>query len=200
MADIIYTYNHQVYFNLTNKCPCNCTFCIRKNGDSVGEADNLWFKKEPTEAEILEALNGFDFGGYKEAVFCGYGEPTMALDRLLMVSRFMREHYDIKLRLNTNGLSDLIHGRSTAEEICGAVDSISISLNMPDAKSYNETVRPVYGEKAFDAMLKFAGDCRKYMEDVRFTVVDIIGEENVEKCRALAEKTGIPLRVREYIG
>lgn len=80
MADIIYTYNGQVYFNLTNKCPCRCTFCIRKNGDSVGEADNLWFKQEPTEEEILAALESFDFSGYREAVFCGYGEPTMALE------------------------------------------------------------------------------------------------------------------------
>ena len=33
MADIVYCYNHEVYFNLTNKCPCNCTFCIRNNGE-----------------------------------------------------------------------------------------------------------------------------------------------------------------------
>ena len=48
MADIVYCYNHEVYFNLTNKCPCNCTFCIRNNGDSVGSAKTLWFEKEPT--------------------------------------------------------------------------------------------------------------------------------------------------------
>ena len=60
------------------------------------------------------------------------------------------------LRLNTNGLGDLINKRSIAREVCQAVDIVSISLNMPDAKSYNEVVRPAYGEKAFDAMLKFA--------------------------------------------
>ena len=48
MADIVYCYNHEVYFNLTNKCPCNCTFCIRNNGDSVGSAKTLWFEKEST--------------------------------------------------------------------------------------------------------------------------------------------------------
>ena len=35
-------------------------------------------------------------------------------------------------------------------------------------------------------------------ENVKFTVVDCIGEENVEKSRKVAEKLGIPLRVREY--
>ena len=82
MADIVYCYNHEVYFNLTNKCPCNCTFCIRNNGDSVGSAKTLWFEKEPTMEEIYKAIDAFDFSGYKEAVFCGYGEPTMALDKL----------------------------------------------------------------------------------------------------------------------
>ena len=97
------------------------------------------------------------------------------------------------LRLNTNGLGDLINKRSIAREVCQAVDIVSISLNMPDAKSYNEVVRPAYGEKAFDAMLQFAQDCKQYTENVKFTVVDCIGEENVEKSRKVAEKLGIPL-------
>lgn len=198
MADIIYRYNHQVYFNITNKCPCRCTFCIRNNADAVGEADTLWFEKEPFLEEILDAVRAFDFSGCQEVVFCGYGEPTMELEKMLAVCSYLREHYPFRIRLNTNGLSDLIHGRSTAEEICQAVDSISISLNMPDAKSYAEVVRPAYGEKSFDAMLQFAKDCRKYLEDVRFSVVDIIGQENVEKCRKLSESIGVPLRVRVY--
>jgi TatD family-associated radical SAM protein len=110
----------------------------------------------------------------------------------------MREKYPMKLRLNTNGLGDLIHKRSIAKELCEAVDCISISLNMPDAKSYNEVVRPAYGEKSFDAMLKFAVDCKKYLDDVRFTVVDCIGEENVKASQKVADSLGISLRVREY--
>ena len=172
MADIVYCYNHEVYFNLTNKCPCNCTFCIRNNGDSVGSAKTLWFEKEPTMEEIYKAIDAFDFSGYKEAVFCGYGEPTMELDKLIAVSKYVRSKYPahsdrdgklcpgIRLRLNTNGLGDLINKRSIAREVCQAIDIVSISLNMPDAKSYNEVVRPAYGEKAFDAMLKFAEDCK----------------------------------------
>ena len=34
----------------------------------------------------------------------------------------------------------IFHNRSTAKEVCQAVDSVSISLNMPDAASYNEAV------------------------------------------------------------
>ena len=199
MTDIIYRYKHQIYFNITNKCPCRCRFCIRNNGDSVGEANNLWFEHEPSLEEIYEAIEAFDFAGCTEIVFCGYGEPTMALENLISVSAYMRKKLPgIRVRLNTNGLSDLSYKRSTAEEICKAVDCVSISLNMPDAKSYNEIVRPAYGEKSFDAMLQFAQDCKKYLDDVRFTVVDIIGKENIKKSQELSASFGIPLRVREY--
>lgn len=198
MTDIVYRYKDQVYFNITNKCPCRCTFCIRNTEDAVGEASNLWFEQEPSLEKICQVIDNFDFTGCKEAVFCGYGEPTMALDKLIKVSRYVRARYPFKIRLNTNGLSDLIHKRSTAKEICQAVDSVSISLNMPDAASYNEVVRPAYGEQSFEALLKFARECRKYTENVRFTVVDVIGEEKVQQSRKLAEKNGIPLRVRKY--
>lgn len=198
MTDIVYKYSSQAYLNLTNKCPCRCTFCVRNTQDKVGEASNLWFEKEPSLNEIYAAIDAFDFEGCEEVVFCGYGEPTMVLDKLEAVSKYMRARYPFKLRLNTNGLSDLINKRSTAKEICEAVDVISISLNMPDAKSYNEVVRPAYGEAAFDAMLQFGKDCKKYTDNVKFSVVDIIGEENVEKCQKLADSMGIFLRVREY--
>ncbi|MCI7814756.1 MAG: TIGR04100 family radical SAM protein [Lachnospiraceae bacterium] len=198
VTDIIYRYKDQVYFNITNKCPCRCTFCIRSHGNSVGDAKNLWLEHEPSLEEIYEAIDAYDFGVCSEVIFCGYGEPTMALEKLIVVSQYMRAHYPFKIRLNTNGLSDLIHKRSTAKEICGAVDSVSISLNMPDAKSYTEIVRPAFGEASFEAMLKFAVDCKKYLEDVRFTVVDVIGEEKVKKSQELADSLGVPLRVRKY--
>ena len=198
MTDIIYRYKEHVYFNITNKCPCRCTFCIRSHGNTVGDAENLWLEHEPSLDEICAAIDAYPFGEFKEVIFCGYGEPTMALENMIAVSRYMKEKYPFKIRLNTNGLSDLIHKRSTAEEICKAVDSISISLNMPDAQSYAEVVRPSYGEKSFEAMLKFASDCKKYLEDVRFTVVDVIGEEKVKKSQELADTMGIPLRVRAY--
>lgn len=38
MADIIYTYKNEVYANITNKCDCACTFCIRSQKDAIGDA------------------------------------------------------------------------------------------------------------------------------------------------------------------
>ena len=47
-------------------------------------------------------------------------------------------------------------------------------------------------------MLDFAQECHQYLEDVRFTVVSVIGTEAIEKSKKLADSLGIPLRVRQY--
>lgn len=198
MGDIVYRYNEKVYLNITNKCPCRCTFCIRGQKDAIGEAKKLWHEKEPELKEIEEAIDAFGIPKGAEVVFCGYGEPVERLDELIAVSGYLKEKYQASIRVNTNGLGNLIHARDIVPELCRAVDSISISLNMPDAKSYCEIVRPKYGEKSFDAMLNFAVECKQYLKDVRFSVVDVIGEDKVEKSKQLAEKLGIPLRVRQY--
>lgn len=92
MADILYTYKNQVYVNLTNKCDCACTFCIRSHQDSVGDsADTLWHKTDPTLDEVVAALDAFDFTGYDELVYCGYGESTCALDILIRSAEYAKK-------------------------------------------------------------------------------------------------------------
>ena len=86
MADIVYTLDGGVYLNITNKCPCNCAFCIRSKGDAVGDAKELWFDKEPDFDEIKKAIDDFDFTKVDSAVFCGYGEPTNAYDNLVKLN------------------------------------------------------------------------------------------------------------------
>lgn len=66
MADIIYTYKNEVYANITNKCDCTCTFCIRSQKDAIGDATSLWHTVDPTYDEIIAAIDAFDFTGYEE--------------------------------------------------------------------------------------------------------------------------------------
>lgn len=199
MADIVYTYENSVYMNITNRCPCSCVFCIRSNGDGLGSAESLWFKKDPTLDEIKAEIDEFDFSPYDEVVFCGYGEPTQAIENLIAAAKYLKEKHGLKIRLNTNGLSDLINGRETSKELGEVVDSISISLNAPNAERYHEVSRSKFGEAAFPALLKFAEDCKKYIPQIKFTVVDVISEEEIAECKKIAEKMQIPLRVREWI-
>lgn len=199
MAAIVYTYGGSVYMNITNKCPCACTFCIRSNGDGLGSADSLWLGKDPTLDEIKTEIDTFDFSPYHEVIYCGYGEPTQALDNLIASAQYLKSKYDIKVRLNSNGLGDLINGKPIAHLLEGVVDTISISLNAPTSERYIEVSRPKFGEQAFPALLQFAQECKKYISHVKFTVVDIISEEEIAECQKIADEMQIPLRVRTLI-
>lgn len=199
MADIIYIYHNSVYFNITNKCPCRCAFCIRDKKDAIGEAEKLFHETEPTIEEIRNAIDAFDFDGKDTAVFCGYGEPTNALDNLIKSAEYLKEKFpSMKLRLNTNGLSDLINGRETAKEICALFDSVSISLNDVSSEEYDKITRNIYPGKAYEAMLKFAKDCVNEGINVRLSVVDVIGEEKIKKAKEIAESIGADFLCRKY--
>lgn len=200
---ITYQVKDNIYVNLTNRCPCACTFCLRKNGPSVHGAPNLWLEREPTLDEIIASLDGWDWTKYDECVFCGYGEPTERLEDLLAAARHMRKnHPGVKIRVNTNGLSDLIAGEPTAPLFAGLVDTLSISLNTDDEAEYLRMCRPRYGAAAYPAMLHFASEAAKVVPHVVMTVVGepVTPLDKQERCRKLAESLGATLRVRPYEG
>ena len=189
-----------LYVNLTNRCPCACTFCIRQNGDGVYGSDSLWLEREPTPDEVCESIEK-NFGGCRELVFCGYGEPTERLDALLEVAaRFKRTHPEIPIRVNTNGLSDLIAGKSTAHRFKDLVDTVSISLNAPTAEEYVALCRPKFGVAAYPALLKFAEEVKGFVKDVVLTVVGTksLTPEKEAACRRVAAEHGVSLRVRRF--
>lgn len=197
---LTYRVGNGLYANLTNKCPCACTFCIRQNGDGVYGSDSLWLEREPTADEVCASIEE-NFGDCTELVFCGYGEPTERLDVLLEVARRFREgHPDVPVRVNTNGLSDLIAGEPTAHRFKGLVDAVSISLNAPTAEEYVALCRPKFGAAAYPALLKFADDIRKFVKDVVLTVVgtEALTPEKESACRQIAANCGVPLRVRRF--
>ncbi len=196
---IFYKFEGKLYINITNGCPCRCVFCIRDNGDSISDNDSLWLEHEPSFDEICEAFDSFDKTGMTDAVFCGYGEPTVRADMVVKVAEYIKANSDLSIRLNTNGLVKLIHPDFDVERFRGAIDSVSISLNAPTAARYNEVTRPSFGEKSFDVMLKFAEDMKSVCGKVGFTVVDVISDEEISACRKLSDDMGIPLRVREYV-
>ena len=197
---LTYEVGDGLYINITNKCPCNCTFCIRNNGDGAYGSDPLWLEHQPTAEEIIADIKKRDLDKYSEVVFCGYGEPTCELDTLLKVADYIKSVSRIKTRLNTNGLSNIINGRNTEQDFKGRLDAVSVSLNAPTKEEYDEVTRPSFKDTdCFKAMFDFAQAVKEYVPEVMFTVVDVIGEEKIELSRQLAEKAGIRLRVREYI-
>lgn len=198
---ITYQVKQSVYVNLTNRCPCACRFCLRNNGASVFGSDPLWLEREPTLEEVEASLDKWDYNRFREVVFCGYGEPTERLDVLLAAAEYLKRHdSSLRIRVNTNGLSDLINGKPTAPLFAGKVDCLSISLNTDDAAEYLDLCRPKFGEAAYPALLAFTKEVAAAVPEVVMTVVGepVTGLEKQARCRALAESLGARLRVRPY--
>ena len=55
MMTILYKVYNNLYVNLTNRCTCNCTFCLRQTRDEMNHSGSLWLDREPTVEEILAA-------------------------------------------------------------------------------------------------------------------------------------------------
>lgn len=196
---IFYEVGDNLYVNLTNKCPCACTFCIRNHADGAYGSDPLWLEHEPSIDEIFEDMNSLDIAKYNEIVFCGYGEPTCRLDTLITVADELKARPNCPLlRINTNGLGDLINGKSIAKELCDFMDIISVSLNAGTKDEYMKVTRPKF-DNAWEAMQKFTADCVKQNSArVIMSVVDVIPAEQIEASRKVAENLGAELRVRTY--
>lgn len=188
-----------LYVNMTNRCPNACGFCVRSlNERKEGEAD-LWLEREPTREEILEHLKEKDLDSYRELIFCGYGEPTCRFDDLVWLCQQVRQISCVNIRLNTNGLSDLINGRSTAPELDGLLDSVSISLNASTPEKYQEICHSEFGLEALPAILKFTKTVGLYVPKVYMTVVDNMPHDEISACERLCHETGATFRVREFL-
>ena len=200
MMTITYAAGAAIYVNMTNRCPCACTFCLRHNKDHVFDSNSLWLDREPTVKEVCDSLDAWNLEQYKEIVFCGYGEPTERLYDLLDVAKYIRGKSEIKIRINTNGHSDLILGRDTAPEYEGAFDIVSISLNAPDDQKYQQICHPIFGEEILDVIFSFAVRVKNYVPTVQFSVVkESLTPEEIALCQQISQALGVTLRLRDYI-
>lgn len=196
---ILYEVHDNLYINMTNKCPCACTFCLRQTRDEMNGSGSLWLEREPTVDEVKSEFEKFDIDKYKEIVFCGFGEPTERLDDMLEVCKFIKEKYKKPIRINTNGLSDLIYEKDTAPMFKGLADTISISLNTPNKERYLELTRSKFGIKSFDAMLRFAENVKHYVPEVVLsTVSTTLTEEEEKECAEICRKIGVTYRIRPF--
>lgn len=196
---ILYKVHNNIYVNLTNKCPCACTFCLRQTRDEMEASGSLWLKKDPTLAEVIDAFKSWDLSQYNEIVFCGFGEPTEALDVLLGAAKYIKENYSNPIRINTNGLGNLIHNKDITPLFKGLIDTISISLNTPNAERYHQLVRSKFGDISFDSMLDFAKKCTAYIPNVVLTTVDTtITHEEEAQCQEICNNIGATYRIRPW--
>lgn len=194
---IVYRYGNTYYINMTNRCPCRCVFCVRDSTPGLGDADSLWLDHEPSVDEIMEELRKLDLSKTEQIVFCGYGEPTMRFDDLKECARRIKDEFHKSVRLDTNGLGNIINGRDIVPEMVGLIDAVSISLNASDEEEYLAVTRPEFGKGSYDAMLEFAKECKKMIPHVTMSVVGgSISPISERRCADIAKGLGAFFRVR----
>lgn len=198
---ILYEVYDNLYVNMTNRCPCACTFCLRETKEEMNHSGSLWLSREPEVEEVIAEFDKYDKNKYREVVFCGFGEPTERLEDMLKVAAFVKENWKLPVRVNTNGLSDLIWKKDTAPMFAGLVDTVSISLNTPNRKVYDQLTRNKFGEEAFDALLAFASHVKQYVNKVVLTTVETtITQEEEDQCRQICDSIGVTYRIRPWEG
>lgn len=193
-TSIVYNLKGSLYLNITNRCTIACVFCGKWKSFMLRDF-NLRLKKEPTVEEILYAAG--DPSIYNEIVFVGWGESLLRVDVVKEVLRKLREKGAKRIRIDTDGLANLVHKRNILPDLRGLVDAISISLNAQDATTYARVCPSKYGEGAYPAIIDFIKEAKHYIPDVTASVVTVPGI-NVEKCREIAEGLGVKFIPRIY--
>ena len=189
-----------IYVNMTNRCPCNCVFCLRQTKKMM-EGNSLWLKGgEPSVDQVMDLFAPYDLSVINELIFCGYGEPLERVaDVCEVIDRLKSKYPDLKVRVNTNGLANLVHGRDITPELAGRFDTVSISLNAPDAEEFLALTRSKFGIGSFEALQEFAVLAKRHVPSVVMTVVEeVMSEEKIELCRKLCNELGVALRVRPF--
>ena len=189
-----------IYVNMTNRCPCNCVFCLRQTKKMM-EGNSLWLKGgEPSVDQVMDLFAPYDLSVINELIFCGYGEPLERIaDVCEVIDRLKSKYPDLKVRVNTNGLANLVHGRDITPELAGRFDTVSISLNAPDAEEFLALTRSKFGIGSFEALQEFAVLAKRHVPNVVMTVVEkVMSEDKIELCRKLCNDLGVTLRVRPF--
>jgi TatD DNase family protein len=190
---IAYTIRNSLYLNLTNDCTNSCTFCIRFYSDFV-KGHYLRLDHEPNYQEVIAAMG--DFQKYDEVVFCGFGEPTLRLDLLKKIAKYVKEKGG-KTRLNTNGEGNLIHKRNMVPELAGLIDVASVSLNVDTSDKYDKICKSKYGQGVFYDVIDFIKECKKHLPETIVTFLDL-PETDLKKCEEIAKDLDVKFRVRHY--
>ncbi|HHL45910.1 MAG TPA: radical SAM protein [Gammaproteobacteria bacterium] len=191
-STIAYTLHGNCYLNITSHCTLRCGFCPKFNGSWEVQHYELRLYEEPSADDIVAAAG--DPSRYNEIVFCGLGEPTRRLDVMLEVAERLHNE-GARIRVNTDGLANLIHARDVTPEFAGLIDAVSISMNAHNEPTYNRHCRPRQPQ-AFSAMLAFSRSVSEYVPEVVMTAIDGLPGVDISACQEIADEIGVTFRRR----
>lgn len=194
----VYRLKDSLYINMTNRCPNRCTFCLCCGLSGIGGAE-LWLDLEPTVDEVLAVFDAESrINQPTEVVFCGFGEPAARWRDVYRVGKALRLR-GMKLRLDSNGLGNLLNGRDITPEVAEVMDAVSVSLNAPDAATYHRTCHPRFPD-AFAAVVDFIKSCVAHgIVTTATAVAGVIDDEAMMATGDLAQSLGAGFRKRNWV-
>jgi TatD family-associated radical SAM protein len=190
---ISYRIGPRLYLSITDRCTLECAFCPKTQGDPRVRDYDLTMDHRPEVAEIIAAID--DPARYEEVVFCGYGEPTLRLKVLLEVAHWIRQRGG-RVRVNTDGLANLVHKENVLPLLGECVDALSVSLNAQDEATYDRHCQPNL-PGSFRAVLEFLRAAPAHVPEVTATAIDGLDGVDIAACERLAGSLGVAFRRRE---
>ncbi len=196
---LAYALGDALYLNVTSRCTLACTFCPKiRHGDFTVSGHELKLARDPGVEDIWASALAAGLEGRSEVVFTGFGEPTTRLDAVLELTRRLRAAGVKRVRVDTDGLASLREGRNVPPLLAAAgVGAVSVSLNAPDAETYERLCPSRYGRSAWDAVRAFVQESVRCIPDVTATAVAAPGV-SAAGCRREAEALGARFRLRPY--
>lgn len=193
-ATIAYRIRNSLYLNITNRCSNVCIFCPKFEKYKL-HGNDLHLEAEPSFEEVIAAVQ--ETAGIDEIVFCGFGESLIRLELVVRVARELKKLYSYRIRINTDGQANLVHGRNIISELAGLVDCISVSLNASDSATYMQLCNTPFGLDGFSGVCEFISAAKKQIPEVIASVVNL-PEVDVNACKILVESLGVSFRIRQY--
>ncbi|MCN4145171.1 MAG: TatD family nuclease-associated radical SAM protein [Thiohalomonas sp.] len=189
---LVYTIDNSLYINLTDRCTLACEFCPKIQGSMDVHEYNLLLSTRHSVEEYLEKIG--DPAEYDEIVFCGFGEPTLRIKELLKIAAYCKEA-GTRVRVNTDGLGNLVNKRNIIPELAKCVDALSVSMNAQNETVYDKHSVPAV-KGSYESMLEFLRLAPQYIADTTATAIDGLEGVDVDDCEKQAIQLGVKFRKR----
>jgi len=188
-----YQIGDRLYLNITDRCTLECRFCPKTHNRPKVRGYDLTLGERPTVEQVITSVG--DPARYAEVVFCGFGEPTLRLKVLLEVARWVKSRGG-RVRVNTDGLANLVHKDDTLPLLGECVDAISVSMNAQNAALYEEHCQPAL-PGSYQKMLDFLRAAPRHIPEVTATAIRGLPGVDIDACERLAKQLGVAFRARE---
>ncbi|MCR4301621.1 MAG: hypothetical protein NUV51_08420 [Sulfuricaulis sp.] len=104
-------------------------------------------------------------------------------------------HRAKRIRINTDGLANLVYGRDVTPDMEGLIDALSVSLNAQNAEIYNRHCRPKL-PGSYEAMLNYVERAREFVPEITLTAIDGLSGVDSPACEKIAHDLGVKFRRR----